>query len=395
MASLTIREQRTAAVKAAADLVSGVKGETLNAAQSNELAGLVEKVKGFDAQLAKHDKDQALVAALKGLGADVDQRVGGHLGMTGTKARSLAQSIACEMRGEGAAFGHNPSNMKVGVDGGIKSLASSGVVTVGVPLVSSPVEQGKPAQSLLDVLQHVVRPSVYKINQQTTRTNNAAVVAPGELKPTSIYGIEDVQKKLETVVHVSEPIDTYMLANGVDLTRFIEQEMLYGLRVKLEDLVLNGLGVDDEFTGILKTDGIQVQEFDTDILVSTRSAKTKSTTAGYIPGVYVINPLDWQALELQRNVSGQFDMGTGPVDPAAQRLWGIPVVVSNTVPVKTAVLLDTAQITIDTDGFGVQTKWSEATGDDFMRNQIRARIEGQYGVSLYHPQSAVKIATAA
>ncbi|WP_077041228.1 phage major capsid protein [Rhodococcus sp. MTM3W5.2] len=395
MATETIIEQRAAAVKAAEALVAGVKGETLNAAQTAELQRLTEQVKGFDAHIATSKKDQALLQQVKNLGSFDDQGAGGYLGMTGVKARDLAQSIARSMRGDDREFGHNPTAMKAGAPAGTKSLSANGAVTVGVPLVSSPVEQGRPAQSLLDVLQHVVRPPVYKINVQKARTNNAAVVAPGGLKPTSVYGIEDVQKKLETIAHVSEPMDNYQLANGVDLTRFLEMEMLYGLRVKLEDMVLNGAGVDDEFTGILKTSGVQTQAFDTDLLTSTRAAKTKLDMLGYIPGVYVISPLDWQALELQRNASGAFDLTAGPVESAERRLWGTPVVVSNALPPKSALLLDTAQVTVDTDGFGVQTKWSEATGEDFMKNQTRVRVEGQYGVSLFHPQSAVKIATAA
>ncbi|MDZ7913558.1 MAG: phage major capsid protein [Rhodococcus sp. (in: high G+C Gram-positive bacteria)] len=377
-------------------MVSGVKGETLSAAQSKELAGLVEKVKGFDAQLAKHDKDQALVTALKGLGSDVDQRVGGHLGMTGMKARSLAQSIAYKMRGEGESeFHHNPGSMKAGSPVGTKGLAATGSVLSGVPLVSSPLAEGKVALSLLDVLPHTVRPEVYKINHQTERSNNAAVVPVGGLKPTSKYGLESVEKSLKVIAHVSEPMDSYMLADGVDLARFVETEMLFGLRMALENQVLNGSGIDGEFEGILSTSGVQAQAFTTDILTTTRMAVTNVENAGYIPGVFAISPTDWMALELQRNTSGQFDLSNAPVDRAAQRLWGVPVVVTTALPAKTAVLLDLAQVGVDTDGLGVQVKWSESVGEDFAKNQIRARVEGRFGVSLYHPQSAVKIATAA
>ncbi|MDH6280984.1 phage major capsid protein [Prescottella agglutinans] len=399
--ALTITQKRDAAVKKAQALVAGTKGRDLSDSDSAEFEALVAEVKGYDAHLAMARKDQALVDQIKALGAadyapapgGVGQPIyagpaegsTGHLTLTGTKGRALAQDMSRTMRGDGTA--------------GMKALTQTGDVVTNVPLLNaSQIEDGRPALSLLEALTTVVRPPVYKIQRQTLRDNNAAGVAPGALKPTSRYGLETVDMTLKVIAHVSEPVDTYTLADGVNLTRFLESEMTYGLRAEVERQLINGTGTvvdgNDEFTGILNTSGIQAQAFDTDVLTSTRAAMTKLEVAGYVPSLFVLSPDDWQKLELTRNMSGQLDLGHAAVDRAARRLWGTPIVVSNAVPAKTALLLDTTHTLVDSDGL-IDTKWSEAVGEDFARNQVRVRVEGRFNGSIHHPLSIVKVATAA
>ncbi|MFM1724039.1 phage major capsid protein [Rhodococcus sp. PAM 2766] len=397
----TISEKRSAAVKQAEAIVSRTKGRDMSDSDAARFAALVEEVKGYDAHLAKAREGEALVNALKGLGAaDYAPAPGwdgpseftgpaegstGHLTLTGTKGRALAQDMSRTMRGD--------------VGTGMKALTQTGDVVTNVPLLNaSQIEDGRPALSLLEALTTVVRPPVYKIQRQTLRENNAAGVAPGALKPTSLYGLETVDIALKVIAHVSEPVDSYTLADGVNLTRFLESEMTYGLRTEVERQLITGTGAvvdgNDEFTGILNTSGIQAQAFDTDVLTSARAAMTKLEVAGYVPSLFVLSPDDWQALELTRNTSGQLDLGHAAVDRAARRLWGTPIVVSNAVPANSALLLDTAHTLVDTDGH-VDVKWSEAVGDDFARNQVRVRVEGRFNASIHHPLSIVKVATAA
>ncbi|NKR50160.1 phage major capsid protein [Rhodococcus hoagii] len=399
--ALTITQKRDVAVKKAQALVARTQGRDLSDSDSAEFEALVAEVKGYDAHLAMVRRDQPLVDAIKALGAadyapapgGVGQPIyagpaegaTGHLTLTGTKGRALAQDMSRTMRGDGSA--------------GMKALTQTGDVVTNVPLLNaSQIEDGRPALSLLEALTTIVRPPVYKIQRQTLRDNNAAGVAPGGLKPTSRYGLETVDMALKVIAHVSEPVDSYALADGVNLTRFLESEMTYGLRAEVERQLINGTGTvvdgNDEFTGILHTSGIQAQAFDTDLLTSARAAMTKLEVAGYVPSLFVLSPDDWEKLELTRNMSGQLDLGHAAVDRAARRLWGTPIVVSNAVPANTALLLDTVHTLVDSDG-RVDTKWSEAVGDDFARNQVRVRVEGRFNASIHHPLSIVKVATAA
>ena len=77
---------------------------------------------------------------------------------------------------------------------GTKALAPSGATIVGQEFVRDPVVLGQVAQSLLDVLPTQQHTSTeYAYLRQTGRTNNAAVVAEGAAKPTSVYSVVRVQ----------------------------------------------------------------------------------------------------------------------------------------------------------------------------------------------------------
>ncbi len=55
--------------------------------------------------------------------------------------------------------------------------------------------------------------------RQITRTNNASVVAPGAVKPTSVLTLERVEGRLRVVASLSEAVDSYWLSDNASLGR--------------------------------------------------------------------------------------------------------------------------------------------------------------------------------
>lgn len=308
---------------------------------------------------------------------DGDRPKTGHLPLTGKGAKSLARSIA-----------------RSSLDPQTKALVASGARTTAVELRSEIAEQGRPPQSILDVLPSRVVSATYSYLRQTVRTNNAAPVATGGTKPTSTYTVESVDGKLVVVAHVSEQIDHYTLSDNSNLEGFVESEMLYGLRTALENQIINGSGTAPNLRGLLNTSGIQSQAFATNALTSIRKAITKLESQGYTPGVLAVSADDWEAIELLTATSGATDVRGVPIDAVTRRLWGVQAVVSTVLPAKTAVLLDGSAVAVDTDG-QVDTRWSDAVDDDFERNYVRCRVESRFGLSVFKPNAVVSIATAA
>ena len=77
-----------------------------------------------------------------------------------------------------------------------------------------PVALGQVAQSLLDVLPAKAHTTPeYAYLRQTVRTNNAAVVAEGAVKPTSVYTVVRIEDSLVVIAHLSEG-DPALLAAG-------------------------------------------------------------------------------------------------------------------------------------------------------------------------------------
>lgn len=306
---------------------------------------------------------------------------GKHLGLTGKSVKSFARTVAGTMQAE---------------RDGVKALLPSGQSAVATPLLSeSPITLEQVPTSILDVLNLRQTGPQFEYLRQTVREMHAAVVAEGAVKPTSKLALDRIEDKLKVVAHLSEPMHEYWLKDATNLQQFVELELLYGLRLELERQVLYGDGTATELKGFLTTSGIQVQAFATDLLTTSRKAITKMEKSGHTASVFVFSPDDWESLELARtDTAGSLELG-GPVDRAAQKLWGVPVVTSNQLEVKDGGLIDLASVDVATDTQGIETRWSEAVGDDFQRNQIRARVEGRFETEVYQPLGIVKLATAA
>lgn len=302
-----------------------------------------------------------------------------HLAMTGQHAKTFASNIVKAM----------PR-----ANDGTKALIASGVQTTSTIMQPGVVITGRPVVSLLDVLPvRQVAPS-YSFIRQSARTNNAAPVATGGTKPTSVMSVTDVPNRLRVVAHLSEQIPRYLLSDNEALERFVTDELVWGLRRAVETEVISGDGTGEHFTGILNTSGIVVQAFATNAMTSIRKAITTLTASDYEPAVIVLHASDWEAIELLEASSGATDVRGVPIDPVARRLWGVPVVLNQGLGAKTGLVLGEGSVVVDTDG-NVETHWSDNVADDFTKNFLRCRVEGRFGVSVSQPAAVVKVGTAA
>jgi HK97 family phage major capsid protein len=76
----------------------------------------------------------------------------------------------------------------------------------------------------------------------------------------------------------------------------------------------------------LQTSGRQTQAWSTNILTTTRKAKTIVGTVGRArPNAYVLNPSDWETIDLLQDNEARYFYG-GPAQVGVPRLWGLPVV---------------------------------------------------------------------
>lgn len=349
--------------------------------EAKSLEEMNEKALELKATVQRQEKGAALIASIGAMKSDTEPTSEhqaatgnkGFLGLSGKSGKVLARQIASQIHQERGA----------------KAFLTGGTVTTTLPLLaSSPIELGKVPTSILDILsvtRHDV--PVWKYLRQTVEENNAAIVAPGALKPTSVVTLDDVDGKLEVFAHLSEYIDEYLLADNNELGRFLNTQLLYMLQVKVEDEVLNGDGTTGHLRGILNTSGLQTQAFASDKLTTLRTAALKLENLGYTADAFVVNIADWAAIETQRATSGAFDLG-GPIDRAAQKVWGTQVVTSSRIAAGTALALDLDAVGFDTDTAGINVKWDTSTGFD--KNQVRARVEGRFGVSVFQPSAIVK-----
>jgi HK97 family phage major capsid protein len=364
-------------------------GRDITAAEGRTIAEKAEQGKALNRLIEEaEDRVDASNEAIKSLmsGGDDDHTTGvKSLALTGSRGKSAATGIAVEI-------------MRSAQDSGQKAFPGSGAVTAPTPLDTTPLESRRVPTSLLDLLRVKERQTTTWAGiRQTGFTNNASIVPAGALKPTSTVAIENTDGYLAVIAHLSEAVDKYLLVDNGNLAQFIQGNLLWGLKLALEDEVFNGDGseftVDGKktrhFTGILGTTGVQQQAFAGDAVSTLRSASTKLETIGFESSAYVLNPLDWERIETARNVSGQFDLGSA-VNRAQRKVWDTQVVTSTKLAVGTALALDLDSLNVDTDTQGIEIRW-DGSGQLFDRNQIKARVEGRFGFSFDRPEGAVVV----
>jgi HK97 family phage prohead protease/HK97 family phage major capsid protein len=378
------RDSQLALVKAIIDTADEL-GRDLTADEAQRVEDATAAAKSLDAGIEQAKADLEVIAQAKALAAAIGQPLddsasgadsaeGKHLAISGKHRKAIARKL-------------------IGKDGA-KALVASGSRSTGVVMDSQVYEQGRPPQSILDVLNaRQVAPN-YSFLQQTTRTNNAAPVEAGATKPTSVYTLTEREAKLQVIAHLSEQIPIHTLGDNANLEQFVGDEMVYGLQVAIENQVINGNGTAPALRGILATSGIQTQVFATDILTSIRKGITKLESQGMSADILIVSATDWEAVELLAATNGATDVRGVPIDATTRRLWGVQAVVSNVLPAKTSVLLDQSSVSVDHDG-AIDTKWSDAVSDDFAKNLIRCRVEGRFGLSVFRPLGVVSVATAA
>ena len=111
----------------------------------------------------------------------------------------------------------------------------------------------------------------YAYLRQSVRTNNAAVVAEGAVKPTSVYTVNKIPNSLVVIAHLSEAIPRFWLIDQVSLETFVSNELEYGLRLAVEAKLL---------ADVNGTSGIQTQSYTTSVLTMLRNGLTTLETAG-------------------------------------------------------------------------------------------------------------------
>ncbi|QSE84084.1 phage major capsid protein [Rhodococcus koreensis] len=386
---MNLHEQRNALIKAAQAITAKIKAES-RAATAEETADLTAKaaeLDDLDTKIKAADNSSDTLRRLDGLVKSGDNGPERFLGLSTRQGRKATVEPLIK-----AMAGPDPMVKAVVPDG----TAVGDITMVGI------YERPELPTSILDLLPFQKVGAHWAYMKEIERTDNAAVVPVGEVKPSSNYRYERVDEKLRVVAHLSEPIDKYILEDAVVLSEHLQNRMIRGLYLAVEQAILVGDGAVaagppkvDNIRGILNISGIQAQAFATDLLTVIRKGITALETLGHEATALVLSPSDWEALELTRRTGdGGFDLGPAnlPVDRAKRLVWGVPTVISNNLPAKTGVLLDTSAVTFVGDG-RVAVEWNRFSG--FSTNEVEMRTEGRFGVALNSPLGVVKLATKA
>lgn len=262
---------------------------------------------------------------------------------------------------------------------------------------------GRQPLTLMDLIaKRLTTSDLVEFVRQTTQVAQAATVAEanvtdysgatGEVsgeKPEATVAFEKVQEAVKTVA-VWIPATKRALSDAGQIRGIIDQELREDLAEELEDQILNGDGTGENFTGVLNTANILVEAWDTDILHTCRNAKTTLRVTGRSkPTAYVFNPEDWQTIEETQDDQGRYYYG-GPLTVGEPRLWGVPVVESETMPQGTGMLANwNKAVYWDRERAALQV--SDSHEDFFIRNMVAFLMEIRGAFGVIRPTAFVEI----
>jgi len=242
--------------------------------------------------------------------------------------------------------------------------------------------------------------------RMTGFTNNAAAVAERSgaafaAKPQSSFTFVGEQAPVRTLAHW-EAAHRNVLADEPQLRSIIDNELMYGLRLQEDAQILNGSGTGENLTGILNTAGVQTYNWSDGTYSATagmsdtkadavRRAATLSFLAYYEPSGIVLNPNDWEDIELSKDGNGAYVVAVSVAMGGEQRLWRIPVVDTPAIAEGTALIgaFGTGAQIYDRESPSIRI--SEQHADFFVRNAIVILAEQRLALAVKRPESFVKV----
>jgi hypothetical protein len=239
--------------------------------------------------------------------------------------------------------------------------------------------------------------------RQSVRTNLAAPVATGALKPTSVATVEMVTDTVRTVATLSERVPREYVADFAALREWLEQDLRWMVLEAIETQVISGSGTPPAMDGIRNVSGIQVHAKGADPIADAlhKAITLCRINAAREPSHIALNPADFERLALAKATTGEYlftEPGAGDLAPT---IWGVPIVVTTGLPVGIGLVGDFAGSARLYEREGVRLDWSEAGFDpaaeagegagDFERNYLRFRAEARVGLAVLRPVAFVEV----
>lgn len=378
------------------------------AERRQELDKIEADIKGFSEQIDMYERAQRLLTGSE----SAEEAKSNERGESPTRIKSLGQQVADSEAYQvalDAATGRkrfsasieaktvNTIDEGTGLSGGFPNgMAGPAVVPDFLPgivdlrfrklLIADLLAQGSTTSSTISYL------------KETAFQNNAAGVAEKGKKPQSDNSFGRVQEQVGKIAHIAKMTDE-MVQDAPQLVSFVNSRMVFGVRLKEDDAVLNGTGY-PSVTGLLQRSGLQTAKAigtsgtatdPVDVIDGVYNQITAIRFGAFVePDAIVVNPVDWQNIRLAKDANKQYYAG-GPFTGAygnggysnVDALWGLRVVITPAIAAGTMLVggfQESAQLFRRQ---GVTIEMTNSNVDDFENNLITARAEERLAIAVY------------
>lgn len=226
--------------------------------------------------------------------------------------------------------------------------------------------------------------------------NNAAVVKEATdsagtsgTKPQSEMRFRKASVDVLTIAHWIAATKR-ALSDAGQLRTLIDAFLRDGVTRKIDELIIDGdadapsAPDQEEWDGILNTEGVQDVAFDTDIATVARKIVTAVTNVGGQVTGFAVSPAVAEQIDLARDAQGRY-FGNGPFSMGPTTLWGVPRVTVFGIPddviiggdFRTCILWDREVTTLTA---------TDAHADFFIRNLVAVLAEARAAFAVLNPQ---------
>jgi HK97 family phage major capsid protein len=230
--------------------------------------------------------------------------------------------------------------------------------------------------------------------KEATFTNAAATVAEAGTKPESAITFTHVDEVFHKIAHTI-PVTDEMLEDVAAIRSFIDARMILGVQLTEEDQLLNGDGTGSNLTGLLNRSGLNTataRGTDTNMDAVFKQITSIFTNAFYNVDGVVMNPANWQTIQLLKNAQGNY-YGQGPfVGPqggvfgqGGPSLWGTRVIITPQIASGTALVGAFGEAAQVYRKGGIQLAATNSHASEFINNITRIRAEERLALAVYRP----------
>ena len=238
--------------------------------------------------------------------------------------------------------------------------------------------------------------NLVQFTKENVYTNNAAAQysSPNRenvTKPESGITFTLANAAVVTLAHFI-PVSRQVLDDAPQLESYVNGRLLYGLKLEEEDQLLNGAGTSGSLSGLLASGNNTAYNRSAtgDTRIDTlRKAITQAALSEYMADAIIINPEDWEAIELTKATDGQYIMAN-PMALAGPQLWGKRVVATNSIAEGTFLVGAFTMGAQVWDRMDAAVQISYEDGDNFKKNMATLLAEERLALTVYRPAAFIK-----
>lgn len=370
-------ERKLDEVKARAEEAIGraEKGESLTAAQKQATD---EALTAFNEMKARMD-DLEQKHARPGGEPDAGRTIGDRF----TTSEDFKSFAASQRRGDSASIEFK-ADITTGTGAGGMGPAIHARHLPGIQMLP---DRGLTVRDLLAPGQ--TDSPVISYDQETGFSNNAAMVAEGDLKPQSDISIREVTTSTKVIAHWVR-MTKQVLSDVPQLRSLIDGRLRFGLDIKEESQLLNGDGTGENLNGLIPQATAFAPAFAApaaQMMDGLRLAMLQAALAEYPASGHVLHPADWARIEMLKDGDGNYIIGN-PQGTVSPTMWGLPVVATQAMQQDkflTGAFRMAAQI-FDQWAVRIETGFQN---DDFVRNKVTVLAEKRLALAVYRPEALI------